>query len=581
MRTAYSYIRMSSDKQIKGDSLRRQLDLSEMYARNNQLELVDSIDGISLTDIGISGFRGKNSQDGTLGIFLSALESGKIKPNSVLLIESLDRLSRDRLSDALQQFMSILQQGVEIITLTDNQKYTKEIIDTNQGSLIISLSIMFRANEESEIKSKRLAAVWENKRSNSNTKALTKLCPAWLMFNNDLKKFEVIEDRACVVRSIFDMCINTFGMYSIVRNLNENRVPLFGKGQFWNKSYITKILNNRAVIGEFQPHKLINGRREKAGEPITDYFPKIIDENTFLLAKVSIARRALINTGAKGANFTNIFSGLIFCGECGSKMLLRNRGGLDRSSKSLKCANQLVSAGCNMPEWNLADFELMIFRHLREVNFTDLINNNNSKNKPLISLDDQKSALVEKLKLKETELDRLINLMFESELSPTLLKRYQSKNSNLDVEINEIQNSIDDLSNQIINQMANETVFSAQALIEMINELKIRQDDYEFRSSVNNYLSRVINKFELIDSKEHFLPWELNDDDDVVQSYRKTFPIRLSKSLNEIINSSDFEQFYRRFFREIQIHYKAGSIRNIKYGSNMSFANPDHFKQSL
>ena len=45
-RKAYSYIRMSTDTQLKGDSLRRQLEASKAYAENHNLELVDNIDGL-------------------------------------------------------------------------------------------------------------------------------------------------------------------------------------------------------------------------------------------------------------------------------------------------------------------------------------------------------------------------------------------------------------------------------------------------------------------------------------------------------------------------------------------------------
>jgi DNA invertase Pin-like site-specific DNA recombinase len=80
---AYSYIRMSTETQLKGDSLRRQLEASENYAKNNNLELVDSIDGLSLKDIGVSAYKGKNAQKGVLSVFLDALESDKIPENSV------------------------------------------------------------------------------------------------------------------------------------------------------------------------------------------------------------------------------------------------------------------------------------------------------------------------------------------------------------------------------------------------------------------------------------------------------------------------------------------------------------------
>ena len=53
MPKAYSYIRMSTQKQLKGDSLKRQLDLSKEYAEQHNLELDESI-----SDIGISAFKG-------------------------------------------------------------------------------------------------------------------------------------------------------------------------------------------------------------------------------------------------------------------------------------------------------------------------------------------------------------------------------------------------------------------------------------------------------------------------------------------------------------------------------------------
>src|SRR5437879_3718410 len=118
MRKAYSYIRMSTDKQLSGDSLRRQREASENYAKVHSLELVDSLDGRDLRDIGVSGFKGANSKKGVLSVFLGHLNAGKIDVNSVLLIESFDRLSRDDVFDAFSLFSSILNKGIEIITLS-------------------------------------------------------------------------------------------------------------------------------------------------------------------------------------------------------------------------------------------------------------------------------------------------------------------------------------------------------------------------------------------------------------------------------------------------------------------------------
>jgi DNA invertase Pin-like site-specific DNA recombinase len=288
MRKAYSYIRMSSEKQLRGDSLRRQLELSEQYAKEFNLELVDHIDGVDLKDLGVSGYQGVNSKKGVLALFLNALEIGKIPENSILLIESLDRLSRDDISSALTQFLNIINYNIEIVTLTDRQSYTKATINDNPAQIYISLGVMFRANEESATKSKRISAAWKNKRNIANIIPLTKIAPAWLTYVEDEQKFLLNEERTKVIKLIFDMCTNTCGLWSITRYLNENKIPTFGTAKIWYKSYINKIIFNRAVIGEFQPHKMIEGKRVAEGEAIKEYFPAAITESEFLLAHAAV-----------------------------------------------------------------------------------------------------------------------------------------------------------------------------------------------------------------------------------------------------------------------------------------------------
>ena len=68
---AYSYLRMSTDLQLKGDSRRRQRDLSKAYADKNGLELMQEAE---LEDIGVSAFKGSNISDGALGSFLGAAQ---------------------------------------------------------------------------------------------------------------------------------------------------------------------------------------------------------------------------------------------------------------------------------------------------------------------------------------------------------------------------------------------------------------------------------------------------------------------------------------------------------------------------
>src|SRR5438045_808551 len=88
--TAYSSLRFSTPDQLKGDSFRRQTELSQRYAEEHGLDLDDKL---TFHDLGVSGFRGKNVTQGALGQFIKAIDTGRVQPGSFLLVESLDRLS--------------------------------------------------------------------------------------------------------------------------------------------------------------------------------------------------------------------------------------------------------------------------------------------------------------------------------------------------------------------------------------------------------------------------------------------------------------------------------------------------------
>ncbi|WP_369726582.1 recombinase family protein [Bradyrhizobium sp. LLZ17] len=75
---------MSTDLQLKGDSLRRQREASRKYAERHGLELVDDD---RWHDIGVSAYSGKNIASGRFGEFLEAVRAGEVEKGSYLLVE--------------------------------------------------------------------------------------------------------------------------------------------------------------------------------------------------------------------------------------------------------------------------------------------------------------------------------------------------------------------------------------------------------------------------------------------------------------------------------------------------------------
>ena len=111
-----------------------------------------------MRDIGLSAYSGANISEGALGKFIASIEQGSVASGSVLIVELLDRLSRQQTSKALLLLLRIVEKGITIATLIDGQTYS-DSVDTYQ--LMMSLVIMQRAHDESLTKSDRLTAVWD------------------------------------------------------------------------------------------------------------------------------------------------------------------------------------------------------------------------------------------------------------------------------------------------------------------------------------------------------------------------------------------------------------------------------------
>lgn len=344
---AYSYLRFSRPEQGLGDSLRRQLDGAREYADEHDLELDDT-----LRDEGISAFRSKNRDDKTaLTSFLKAVERGAVEKGAYLLVENLDRLSRDQVPVALRLFLSILEYGIIIVTLGDKHVYSNESITASPTDLILSISIMMRAHEESAVKSQRINKMWAKKRAaaESSGKAMTRICPGWIEKRGD--HYALIDNRADIVRRIFRMSIDGVGTRSIAKTLNSEGEPTWGKGKkkgrIWYDSYIKKILDNPATYGEFTPGgRLAGGSNATAFVPLRNYYPSAIDFTIFQQARVALEARAGSSVRSTAGKHRNVLSGLLKCAVCGGGMHYIDKG--RRGGRPyLQCGASLLRSGCD------------------------------------------------------------------------------------------------------------------------------------------------------------------------------------------------------------------------------------------
>jgi DNA invertase Pin-like site-specific DNA recombinase len=445
---AYSYIRMSTDQQLKGDSLRRQADLSRQWAEQHGLVLDDS-----LRDIGVSAYKGKNRKDGALGRFINMVETGRVKPGSFLLVESLDRLSRDQVLEALSLFLEIIRSGIIIVTLADNQTYSQETVGNDWSKLIISLTIMARAHEESLRKSERVSQSYAARLARAWEGELNMSCrvPFWIdakRINRDRIDFSLNEHAPTVLR-MYELAANGLSRHSIARVFNAENVATLKAGDHgWNAAVINRIIDGRESLGEYQAQRRVEGKRVLVGEPIPAYFPAAVDEALWLRARAH-KRTHGADTGRKGLRFTNLFVGMGRCVHCGGAMsyhrstqaLYRTRPKDREHSRSyLSCNNRRRGKTCPGPvrSFRYDMVENTILDNTSEFKLSDIMRSREQAS-PIAGLEKQIASLtlaLEGIARRESKLlDQLEDADDALPIIMTRLKERQRERADLEREI--------------------------------------------------------------------------------------------------------------------------------------------------
>lgn len=346
---AIVYARWSSQEQGKEGTttLDRQIERCGAFAECHGFEIVETI-----TDQGVSAWTGKNiGPDGNLGkLKLRLVRDGG--HNHVIIVEKLDRISRQSPLVVLNFLQELCLAGVTIMSADGRHTIANDDLMKNMMGVLSIVFEAFRGFDESEAKSYRLANAWRIKRERGQV--LTGVCPGWMRINENRDGFELIEERAAIVRRIFNETENGIGKATIARRLNEDGVPVFGRSKDgWRASYIRKITTNIAAVGSYQPHVKARAdvRRTPIGDVIHDYFPAVISEDQFARVNDPSAVKLLAQQ-RPGRSLVNLFGGLNKCA-CGSIMTFRAKGPAKRAGGHtvredyLVCDRALRGRGCD------------------------------------------------------------------------------------------------------------------------------------------------------------------------------------------------------------------------------------------
>lgn len=313
----FSYQRVSSGVQVGGHGLDRQADTAALWAAANGYRLDTHLD---LTDRGRSAYSGKHLR-GALGRFLEMAQLGQLGIAPVLLVEAIDRLSRQEPLDAIETILGgLVRSGVRVITLEDGAEYSRATLASDPSKLLVLVVKIQAAHEFSKRNGMRSRASWGRRYQAvmAGRKDPSSRCrPFWLDWDATAQDF-TINERVGLVRRVFQLSSEGMGHGPIAKQLTAEGFTS-STGKRISATMPAQLLIDRRVLGE----RIITN---PDGEQITlaGYFPAVIDSALFDRCRMLAAARDKApgrNRNSKAQR--NLFAGVIHC-TCGLPLKYRS-----------------------------------------------------------------------------------------------------------------------------------------------------------------------------------------------------------------------------------------------------------------
>jgi DNA invertase Pin-like site-specific DNA recombinase len=483
MPTAYSYLRFSSPEQAKGDSITRQTEARDAWLAEHPDVTLDT--ALVMTDAGRSGYDRKDGFDTyALGAFVDLVKRGRVPGGSYLLVENLDRLSREDAGTATELLLSIVNRGVAVVQLKPVVMEFRKPVEMMK--LMYAIMELSRGHSESQVKSTRLVAAWKRKQEAAATgKRVTRLLPCWIKLDGE--KLVIDPVAGAVVKRIARMVLDR-GMSAIARQLREEGVPVLGRTVLrgkpvkWSVPTVHAILTSRALIGEYVPYGPRNRTKKPAGPPVPNYFPALLTPAEFQRVQDALQTRNLIGRG-RGGHHVNLFGGLLV--EALS----------ERTLTYARCSSQvprLVPVGtgdwCSFPA---GAFETAVLRKMGELTSADI------EGTP----DDSATDRVKSLMTRRRELtDRIAALRLELETGdiPSIAQTLRKLEADRVKVVGEIESA---------ERASASPVTDALGAIRTLADVLAEKPDDDTRRAIRAALRRVIREVRVLVVKKGVTRW--------------------------------------------------------------------------
>lgn len=363
------YLRLSRDDSDVGDVTDREGNLkSESNSIGNQRELIRAFiheqQDMELYDIYVDdGFSGSNFDRPEFKRMISDIEAGKV---NCVIVKDLSRFGRDYIESGryIQKIFPSL--SVRFIALTDH--YDSFQADTSESGIVLPVKNFINDSYCRDISTK-VKSQFDVKRKNGECIAPFALY-GYKKAEDNKSRLVPDEYAADIVRKIFAWKMEGMAVSAIAEKLNglgilspkeyKKSTGANYKGGFsgagksrWSSPTVKRILTNETYLGH-----MVQGKREKINYKLKKSVDKpqeewikventheaIISEDQFWIVQNLLKADGRVST-VTGEN--SLFTGILFCGDCGEQMIRRLNRYKDTCKVYYICSTKNRGDGCS------------------------------------------------------------------------------------------------------------------------------------------------------------------------------------------------------------------------------------------
>lgn len=424
------YARLSQEDALDGESnsIANQKKILLKYATDNHFS-----NPTFFIDDGVSGVTfdrpGWNEM-------IRLAEAGKVQ---TVIVKDMSRMGRDYLKVGYYTESFFAERDIRYIAINDG-------VDSNKGdndfTPFRNLFNDFYARDTS----KKIRAVMRAK-GNAGEHLCTNPPYGYMKDPADKKKWIVDEEAAEIVKRIFDLCIAGKGPMQIAKLLTAEHIltvkahyaqragkPLPEKPYHWDPKSVAGILERPEYTGctvNFKTYskshklkkRLHNVPENQRIFPNTQ--PAIIDEQVFVRVQ---ELRENKRRPAKQAERQGLFSGLLYCADCGSKLHFATGKNMTPQQDCYRCSRYKSNTGdCTMHFIREETLKLFVLQRIFDVTalfFDDAMAFEEAAKKQHFQ-EAEKEAQKRKREITQAEkriaeLDRIFKRIYEDDISGTI-----------------------------------------------------------------------------------------------------------------------------------------------------------------